>query len=209
MKRFPSKKNEVYRITDGEHEKVIKIFSSFDSFLNEKRMGDILKGTKIITPKRMSVNEESLTLTYEYIEALPVVDYIESENIKETIAIIDKVCKWLVNFYHTCYEKTGKQYILGDAHLRNFIYDETEKEVYGVDFEECRPGMMETDIARLYVFILHYDPAFTMRKRKIARYFKNTLSLQLALDDRLLKDEIKRETGELIERRKGMERLHV
>jgi len=198
LERLPSKKNYVYRDRDT----IIKIFTDQHRFQTEKEMGDILRNSGLSTPVRLGVKEERLEIVYNYINGSPVVDLIDNTELARAEEIFDKICAWLVKFYSIILQKKGYQHILGDAHLRNFLYEEASNQVYGLDFEECRPGRIETDAARLYVFILHYDPAFTPRKKALAAFFWKTIAASLALDETFFQQEVMRETAELLARRR-------
>lgn len=199
--RFPSKKNQVFHIRGEHYDWVKKVFADPLGFQTEKMTGDLLADTSLTVPGRLFLDEDRLTIGYEYINGYPVVNIIEKADSKKATEVMEKICSWLVEFYDICRKKTGQQYIWGDIHLRNLLYEEKTGMVYGVDFEECRPGRMETDAARIYVFVLHYDPAFTERKKQLARFLRETLSASLRLDEEFLEQEILRETEELLARR--------
>ncbi len=199
--QLPSKKNHVIRKC-GEHQDiVVKKFSDPGRFQKEKEMGEILQDTGLLIPPRLAWDEKELTIIYSYIDGEPVVDLIENIEWEKTRPIFMQICDWLVQFYRLTRQKMGCQYILGDIHLRNFIYNEASAELYGLDFEECRPGRIETDAARLWVFILNYDPAFTERKQLLAALVKDNLFAALNLDESFFKQEVARETAELTKRR--------
>ena len=206
--QLPSKKNYVYWDWGEYCDKIIKIFTDQSRFQIEKEMGDLFADSSLLTPKRLSVNEAALVIEYAHIDGFPVVELIESTELAQAEKIIRKICAWLVEFYSITFEKKGCRYILGDIHLRNFLYKKKDDSVYGIDFEECRPGRIESDAARLYVFILYYDPAFTPRKKALAACFWNTLSTSLELDHTSFREEVKRETAELLARRATNPRLN-
>lgn len=200
-KEFPSKKNKVFKVQGDETQWVEKIFNDPAGYQTEKQMGDLFAGTDLPVPSRISFDDEGLAIRYEYVRACPVVDLIESADNALACDIILKICSWLADFYRITREKTGQQYIWGDIHLRNLLYEEETGIVYGVDFEECRPGQIESDAARIYVFLLNYDPAFTERKKQMAGLLKGELLTHLNLDEELLEREIAKETEALIKRR--------
>jgi len=200
--QLPSKKNFVYWEQSRQQDVVIKVFTDKSRFQMEKDMGDLLDNSGLLTPVRLSVNEENLVIVYAYINGSPVVDLIESTELTYAEEIVGKICAWLVKFYSIILDRNGCQYILGDIHLRNFLYEEASNQIYGFDFEECRPGRIETDAARLYVFILNYDPAFTPRKKALAACFWKTIAASLGLDKTFFQQEVKRETAELLARRR-------
>lgn len=199
--QLPSKKNYVYRDRGEGQDIVIKTFTDQSRFQTEKEIGDLLDKSGLLIPSRFSIEEESLSIVYAYVDGSPVVDLIEEIELSQAEEIISKICEWLLNFYSIIQKKKGCQYILGDIHLRNFLYEEASNRVYGLDFEECRPGRIETDAARLYVFILHYEPAFTPRKKVLADYLRKSLSASLVLDETFFQQEVKRESEELLVRR--------
>lgn len=201
IERFSSKKNQVFHVRGEHYDWVKKVFADPEGFETEKMIGDLLTDTDLAVPRRLFLDENRFTIGYEYVNGYPIVNIIEKADIEKATEIMEKICGWLAAFYGICRKKTGRQYIWGDIHLRNLLYEEETGMVYGVDFEECRLGRMETDAARIYVFILHYDPAFTERKKQLARFLKETLSASLELDEEFLQQEIRRETEELLARR--------
>ena len=198
---LPSKKNHIYREQAGQQEVVVKHFTDPIRFHMEKEIGELLQETDLSTPRRLSVNEQEQEIIYAYVPAVPLVDIIETEDLDKLYTIFTRMCTWMMKFYSIIQEKTGQQYILGDVHLRNFLYDDRDGQVFGVDFEECRPGRIETDVARLYTFILHYEPAFTPRKKALADYLLKKFHSFIELNEDFLQSEIGRETAELLLRR--------
>ena len=198
---LPSKKNHIYREQMGQQEVVVKQFTDPGRFRMEKEIGELLQDTDLCIPRRLAVNEQKQEIIYEYIASVTLVDLIETTELEWALEKIAQICAWMMKFYTILQEKTGRQYILGDVHLRNFICDDRGGLVYGVDFEECRPGRIETDVARLYTFILHYEPAFTARKIKLSEYVQKTFLAALDLNEKFYLQEVARETEELLQRR--------
>lgn len=196
---LPGKKNRVVRYGDV----VSKTFSDRSRFQMEKEIGDLLENSCILTPARLSVDEPGLVIKYENIKGTPAVDLIEDVELSQARIIFSKICAWLAEFYTLILREKGRQWILGDIHLRNFLYEEASGQIYGLDFEECRCGRIESDAARLYVFILHYDPAFTLRKKTLAALVRENLTVSLGLDETFFQAEVERETRELLIRRAG------
>lgn len=198
---LPSKKNQVIRHAGDNRDIVVKKFSAAERFAVEKAMGDILQDSGLLVPLRLAYDNEEMTIVYTYIDGVPIVDLLEIMAEGKVQMIFGQICAWLVKFYGLTLQKMGCQYILGDIHLRNFIYDQEADRVYGLDFEECRPGRIETDAARLWTFILNYDPAFTERKRSLASFVKESLFRDLQLEEEFFVQEVARETEELVLRR--------
>lgn len=202
LEQLYSKKNLVYHIRVGEQDIVSKKFTDADRFCIETEIGDLLQNSDLLTPRRLSIDPQNLTINYAFIKGTPVVDLIETGELWEAQNIIGQICAWLESFYNLTLRAKGEQLILGDIHLRNFLYEETSQSIYGIDFEDCRTGRIETDIARLYTFILHYDPAFTPRKKALAAYLWTAMSAALPLDKPFFLQEVRRETDDLLTRRK-------
>ncbi|HCF50629.1 MAG TPA: hypothetical protein DER60_10120 [Syntrophomonas sp.] len=196
-KRLPSKKNDVYRYGDV----VIKKFSDAERFRMETEIGSLLEKSDILTPPRLSVNQTAYINVYRFIEAIPVVDLIEDSELQLAEEIVHKIYLWVMDFYALTREMTGQQYILGDVHLRNFLYQPDSQKLYGIDFEECRQGRIESDLARFYVFLLHYDPAFTPRKKALGAFWLDIIQAPSTLDINFFQQEVERETAELLARR--------
>jgi hypothetical protein len=74
--------------------------------------------------------------------------------------LIDMLAQWYYNFHFL------HRQIKGDPRLRNFIYHDNA--LYGVDFEESRPGPWMLDIAGISASLLDTDPIFDMRKRRLS-----------------------------------------
>jgi len=202
--QLPSKKNKVIRMGNT----VVKTISDPNRFRTEKEIGDLLLNSGLPILERLAVDETNHRLLYRYVAGVPAVDLLDSIGLEQAKDLIRKICAWLLEFYRILNRDKGNQFILGDIHLRNFLYDEDTQRLYGLDFEECRPGRIESDTARLLVFILHYEPAFTQRKKELAACFRETMEAALTLDQAFLEQEIERETAELEIRRAFKHRGH-
>lgn len=96
--------------------------------------------------------------------------------------IIDKLAHWYYD-YHSVHRQ-----IKGDPRLRNFIYHENT--LYGIDFEESRPGSWMLDIAGISASLLDTNPIFDPRKRVLSwRLLDTYLSLLGQERDTTLEDE--------------------
>lgn len=197
VERLPSKKNDVYRFGDV----VIKRFTDSGRFEMETEIGSLLENSGLNTPPRLAVNPLALTNIYRFVEALPVVELIETVSWDQATAMLDKIWQWMQDFYILTLDRKGIQYILGDVHLRNFLYRQESQQIYGLDFEECRPGRIETDLARFYVFLLHYDPALTPRKRALGAYWLELLAGHPMIGHAFLHEEMERESAAMKARR--------
>lgn len=200
---LPGKKNLVIHRKEADNDIVIKKFSSRERFQRENNMMDLMKDSGLLVPQRLNYDEKELTVTYAFIDGDAVADLIEDTDWGRVQAVFMRLCSWLVQFYNITLHKMKCQYILGDIHLRNFIYNHSTDQIFGLDLEECRPGRIETDIARLIVFTLNYEPAFTQRKHNLAEFIKETMFKAFPLEEGFFLQEIHRETQELIQRRRN------
>jgi tRNA A-37 threonylcarbamoyl transferase component Bud32 len=105
---------------------------------------------------------------------------------------------WLKKTYEMLEDLNGQPTILGDIHFRNFIVG---RKLTGVDFENCRPGFIEEDLAAVMVYLLHYDPAWTLWKRELATLFRLEAMRLFSLDPERLKHCFESKVGELYKRR--------
>lgn len=95
------------------------------------------------------------------------------------------LCRWLERVH-----AAGKC-VPGDGNLRNFLWDGTN--LWGVDFEDYRPGTLREAAREIAAYILEYTPAGTAVKRDAAHL--------LAAHWQLTDDEITSARGALRQRR--------
>ncbi|MEG1930767.1 MAG: phosphotransferase [Anaerovorax sp.] len=217
-KQLKSKKNQVL-LTDiglGNHhhaQYVVKNFATVEAFEREVSIYKELQGSALLIPHIVAKEGDAqLVLTYiegqtalEKLEALDTMDPKSGLWQRESAFFIENLCGWIAQFYKIMYDRKKVQWILGDIHLRNFIFEKDGGTVYGIDFEECTMGQWESDMARLSVFILTYDPAYTENKVKLCRLFMKKMGALLdpvsPLDQKFLKEELYRELEDLGKRR--------
>ncbi len=92
---------------------------------------------------------------------------------------------------------------MGDMNLRNFILKNTFPggELYRIDFEDYKTGIIEEDLGSFCAFILSYCPAFTEWKVELARKFIISFKRNFCLDINNMKEEIKKNLSVLNLRR--------
>ncbi len=122
-------------------------------------------------------------------------DYINIKGLAEHLA------RWLDGFYRTSSQITGKSTILQDINLRNFLLG---YKLYGIDFEDCREGLIEEDMGRLLAFIVTYEPAFTTFKMGFAREVYYALAKRMPLNRDRVIAEASKEFDAIRERRDMM-----
>lgn len=209
IKRFHSKKNEVYLVRmkkDGIMEPFI--FKRYSTSKSNKEMESyILKQVKfndLDVPKVYYEDEESILM--EYIKGKTLLQIIEDleENQKdmfndeENKEIAFKVLNWMNNFYNILRKIEGKDMILEDINFRNFIISD---KVYGIDFEDCKEGYRERDAGRFCAYLLTYNPIFSKWKIKMCQLILKILIKHYKYNIDMLLREIKLELCSIKSRR--------
>jgi tRNA A-37 threonylcarbamoyl transferase component Bud32 len=208
--QFISKKNKVQLVRaflegDGEKCFVVKEYQGEDSSIT--READMLTGLNemgISVPRLYYRGERSIVMEYIngtiLIDVLTDVESIAQEsfdyiNIK---GIAAHIARWLDDFYKAAAQITGRDTILWDINLRNFLVG---YKLYGIDFEDCREGAVEEDMGRLMAFIVTYEPAFTHFKMDFARQIYYALEKRVLLDKDRVMSEVEREFDAMRARR--------
>lgn len=202
-KKFISRKNNVFLVKTskpGEKEKYLvhKKYSRPGRMPGEIEMLCLLKGKGVPVPQIYNTGENYILL--EYLEGPLFLDFFcwqesisgsESSSLKEpAYQSIYSLCRWFKDFYTASREITGRQLIMGDVNLRNFIIRE---KIYGIDLEECREGKIEEDIGSLCAYALTYSPSFSSWKMAMTGELFQILTGELGLDKDLVKKEIQKE----------------
>ena len=108
-----------------------------------------------------------------------------------------KLADWLVRFSDTT------EFVMTDVNLRNFLWEEEKKTIYGLDFEECAEGDLITTATRLAAYIRTYAPEETPVKQEIARIVLEEFSRHLGIDMQRLFLETEKQEVRLKQRRTG------
>ncbi|NLN07323.1 MAG: phosphotransferase [Firmicutes bacterium] len=205
---LPSKKNKVslYRLQmagEGEKHWVVKRFAAAERCKKEAEILAVLKAAGVAVPRLIFAAENYLIL--EYIAGRTLLAWLEeTEEIQEgqlqtgPEPVAEQLSDWLVSCYAALDKAYGEPQILWDVQLRNFLLADR---LYGLDFEECKRGRPETDIGRLFAFILTYHPPFTACKFGFVAALRASLALRLPLSWQLVADEITREFTRMQKRR--------
>ncbi|MCL2678358.1 MAG: aminoglycoside phosphotransferase family protein [Clostridiales bacterium] len=204
-----SKKNRVYKKEkpgqEGKTYSVEKEFTDALRFDTELRVTRALAGSGLSVPRLLRAEApqgKSLgKLVYEFIPGPTALEFLEKEELGEGQALLLELIVWLEKFHEAAREKFGEPWILGDIHLRNFIYNPTNGRLYGLDFENACPGGIAQDIARLFLFIATYDPAYTEKKLALAAFFAEKAAVAFSLPREALLQEVRKEAAEMARRR--------
>lgn len=195
-----SKRNSVYRIYNNSKTFIVKKFYDTNYMLIEAEILNILLHSKASVPKLISVSNDEVIL--EDLGDLTFLDWLKKEERNSSVTyhkMIIKFLSFLQKFYKTTNEYYGKQYIINDVNLRNFLVNNNK--IYGIDFEQCKEGKIESDIGKIIAYIITYEPIATDWKFKFINDFIHIFLLNFNLNVVLLIKEIKLELYNIVERR--------
>ena len=207
--KLESKKNEVYkreRFTDGEKLYVVeKEFRDEKNFYIEYILHDILSKNGLSVPRLLDFEPPAGAfkgkLVYEFLEGDVALEALGERDTAQDVIV--EIIIWMERFYEITAENSGgERWVLGDIHLRNFIYDKDRGILYGFDFEEAEKGAIERDVARLFLFIATYEPEYSKLHMELAEYFLKGAFAEFELSKQKLLDEINTEAERMEERRK-------
>lgn len=216
--KFPSKRNHLYLVNfdciDGSEKRMVfKLHSYKNRLTRETEMLFQLKHSPVMIPEINKVVGNGILM--EYVSGPTILYYIEWQEkihfqynepyITPGMQAINQLVDWLNCFYITTRELTGKQIILGNMNLNNFII---RKYLYGVDFEDCREGAREEDVSLLCAFTLTYNPPYTAWKKKFVKEMMGQFVNKLALDRNLVNKKFLSEL-ERINKRRGFRKQTV
>lgn len=162
--KYKSRRNDVSLIQTDQGRIVIKTFSEEDAFEKELHIYSLLKGKDIPCAKVICAEGKTLALS-----ELPGQNLVKCLEAQEQAGlprwdVWEKLVAWLAEFHL----QTG--FVMTDVNLRNFLYDEESKILYGLDFEQCQTGSMTVPAASVAAFIRTYKPENTPLKQEISEY---------------------------------------
>lgn len=199
--KLPSKRNDVYRVIDGERKYISKTFLNLFDMKRETDNLNLLKKFDVNVPDILSI--ENNTVELEDLGDLTLLDWyeqVEIENSYNYKDIIIKLCAWLKEFYEVTFNYYKKSMVLSDVNFRNFIIKNGE--IYGIDFELSCEGKIESDLGKIVAYAITYNPIMTEWKLKFADELINALEIELKVNKKLIIEEKEKELKKIIERRK-------
>lgn len=166
---FYSKRNQVYPCFKDGMCVVEKHFRDLTDWEKECGVYSSLTG---ILPVPKSIHRSPGLLVLEYLphpSFLALLEEQEKNGFDEDPWIA--LAKWLQD----CSEKTGM--LPTDTNLRNFLWDERNHCVYGIDFESYGPISVSDCGISLIAMLLSYDPCDTQIKKTAAGLIASYLKL--------------------------------
>ncbi len=197
--KLKSKRNNVFRIVEDEGIYILKKFENHENYIREKEVLSILKKEGVNVPSIIKAEEN-----YLYLEDLGEVNFLEwyeeqEKNNALNISMVYELCSWFKDFYSAVFEFYKKQFILYDVNFKNFII--CDNKVYGIDFEQVKPGHIEEDAGRLSAFALTYNPSMTEWKMDFRNILINILSNELNIEKEKIISEENKELAAIKKRR--------
>lgn len=194
LRKFTSKRNEVFLAEDENGRFVIKRYARVENAAAEKAVYDLLSGGKVRIPKILSSGEHELKL--EYVGGVTFTELLESQERAESVdfAPWETVVKWLCLFN----KETGLA--PGDCNLRNFILD-AQGQVCGIDFEQCgESGILEAASA-VCAFVELYNPLETPLKMSVSHFLQEKFSEIAGISAQELAEQTACQKSAIISRR--------
>ena len=169
LKKFTSKRNDVFLAEDENGRFVIKRYARAGNAAAEKAVYDLLSGGKVRIPKILSSGEHELKL--EYVDGVTFTELLDSQERTKSVdfAPWETLVKWLCLFN----KETGLA--PGDCNLRNFILD-AQGQVCGIDLEQGgESGILEAASA-VCAFVELYNPQETPLKMSVSHFLQEKFS---------------------------------
>lgn len=193
---YKSRRNRACLVQTEAGRYVSKDFSYRERYLKEFRVYRLLQDAELPCAQVVLACNNRLLLTE--LPGKNLVECLERQEAEQIIKwdIWTALVDWIIGFHHI----TGM--IMQDINLRNFLYDEKTKTLYGLDFEDCAEGELFGDAAKLAAHIRIYSPENTPIKQAIANYVLEMFSEKCNYHMDMLHRESKIQEVLLLERRK-------
>ena len=156
LEKYKSRRNSACLVRRGEERLVVKTFAEEVSFQKELQIYRMLQNKYV--PCAKVISAENKTLVLSQLPGKTLLECLEQQEQtgRPDWQIWEKLVAWLTAFQ--CH--TGL--VMTDVNLRNFIYDEENQMLYGLDFEECSPGSPVIPAAGVAAFVRTYAPVNTL-----------------------------------------------
>ncbi len=194
LRKFTSKRNEVFLAEDENACFVIKRYAKAEAAAAEKAIYDLLPGGKVRIPKILSSGEHELKL--EYVDGVTFTELLESQERAESVDFTpwEELVEWLCLFN----KETGLA--PGDCNLRNFILD-AQGQVCGIDFEQCgESGILEA-ASTVCAFVELYNPQETPLKMSVSHFLQEKFSEIAGISAQELAEQTACQKSAIISRR--------
>lgn len=197
VKNYKSRCNSARLVQTPEGRVVRKTLADEEAFQRELEIYRLLRDKDL--PCARVLGAEDKTLVLSELPGKTLVDCLQEQESagQPQWEVWEKLVVWLTGFYR----HTGL--VMTDVNLRNFLYDEETKTLYGLDFEECRAGSMMLPAAQVAAFIRTYEPENTPLKQEISRYVLEQFAKKTEMEVEELFLESAKQEEMLLARRKN------
>lgn len=197
LESYKSRRNCAQLIQTPAGRFVRKTFAEESSFQKELQIYELLHSKKIACARVIEAGNKTLLLSH--LPGRNLVDCLQQQEQlgKPIWSVWEKLVQWVTAFH----KETGLA--MTDVNLRNFIYDETENMLYGLDFEECEACDMLISAAGVAAFIRTYKPENTALKQEISRYVLELFAQNGEMEVESLFLETARQEEKILARRKN------
>nr|WP_255565427.1 hypothetical protein [Gelria sp. Kuro-4] len=161
LERYRSKKNRVYRVSDGRRELAAKLYTCAAACAREKSALLEAGARGIAVPRPLALLREDLLLL-EKVTGTNLCDVL-NQTLEATLA--RRLGTWLGEL-HARFRRGGCTLLKGDAVLRNFLVG-AGGQLYGLDWEESREGEPLSEVGEACASVLSTDPMFTPAKYRL------------------------------------------
>lgn len=162
-----SGKNYIYRVLNNSKTYIVKEYHNTDTMYKETEVLNLMLKNKVDVPRILSVTGNSVAL--EDLGDVTLLTWLKNEEKNSSVTYHQMLIKLLVffqEFYRVTKQKYGVQYTLNDISLTNFMI--RKDKIYGIDFEMCKEGTIESDIGKLVANIIMYEPVATQWKYRFS-----------------------------------------
>ena len=197
LTEYKSRRNSAVLMQTEAGRFVKKTFADQGAFQKELHIYSLLEGKRLPCAKVMAAEDSTLILSELPGQTLLECLEQQEETGQPVWEIWEKLVAWMVGFWR----HTG--FVMTDVNLRNFLYDEKTKTLYGLDFEECDAGCVVTTLASVAAYIRTYKPENTWLKQEISQYVLRQFAQNCEMEVEILLQESKQQEEQILNRRKN------
>lgn len=195
-----SKRNCVCRVLADSRTYISKKYINYECMKSEIEMLRLLYNNDVNVPEIIDIKTDEVIL--EDLGDKTLLEWLENEEKNNSLdyhIIIIKLLTYFQDFYKVANDKNNVQYVLNDVNLRNFILKDDK--IFGIDFELCKPGNIESDVGKFVAYVITNEPMATEWKYKFVNDFIHIFTLNFNLRTVILIKEIENELNNISKRR--------
>lgn len=162
----------------------------------ELAMLKLLRNNRLKTPTVLAASDAGILL--QYVQGVNLCELFAQAEREHDYA--EEIVFELVRWFKRYYEATGGK-SRGDINLRNFIYNEEEHALYGLDFENTNFRSPVYDIGDLLAYLINYEPAFSDWKCEWLKRVASAFIVELRLSATELRKQYQAALHDLEQRR--------